>query len=324
MQQYWWQKMNALGANQIPFLFLLDYELKKPLVLPLSEIDPSVLRWSIGMHQSPSLTQTLPSSKAISFERFPINYKTYLPQFERVMSEIKYGNSFLLNLTLRTQIKCDASLQSLFESATARYKVYLKGQFTCFSPEIFIRINAQGRVSSYPMKGTIDATLPNAEQILLADTKEIAEHFTIVDLIRNDLSMIARQVEVVRFRYIERLKTNQKDLLQASSEIVGQLGPEWESQIGSMFKKLLPAGSISGAPKKKTREIIQEVEGMPRGYYTGVCGVYDGNTLDSGVMIRYIEEKRGKLFFRSGGGITCLSEARSEYDECIAKVYLPS
>jgi para-aminobenzoate synthetase component I len=87
--------------------------------------------------------------------------------------------------------------------------------------------------------------------------------------------------------------------------------------------KLLPAGSVSGAPKPKTLEIIRNVEGGNRGYYTGVFGVFDGNTLDSGVMIRFIEQENGKLYYRSGGGITTQSVVSSEYQEVIDKVYVP-
>jgi len=86
---------------------------------------------------------------------------------------------------------------------------------------------------------------------------------------------------------------------------------------------LLPAGSVSGAPKKKTLEIIAENETDPRGYYTGVFGIFDGENVDSAVMIRYIEKSGDKLWYRSGCGITNQSECASEYKEMIDKVYVP-
>jgi para-aminobenzoate synthetase component 1 len=86
---------------------------------------------------------------------------------------------------------------------------------------------------------------------------------------------------------------------------------------------LLPAGSVSGAPKPKTLEIIKEIEEENRGYYTGVFGYYNGSELDSGVMIRFIENRAGKYFYRSGGGITTQSIVESEYQEAIDKVYVP-
>ena len=87
--------------------------------------------------------------------------------------------------------------------------------------------------------------------------------------------------------------------------------------------KLLPAGSISGAPKQKTVEIIREAERSDRGYYTGVFGIFDGRDLDSAVNIRYIEQTDHGLQFRSGGGITAMSKMEDEYQEMMDKVYVP-
>ncbi|MFZ1573367.1 MAG: chorismate-binding protein, partial [Candidatus Kapaibacterium sp.] len=95
------------------------------------------------------------------------------------------------------------------------------------------------------------------------------------------------------------------------------------NHIGDTLISLLPAGSISGAPKKKTLEIINKVEKYKRGYYTGVFGYFDGVNLESSVMIRFIEKTSKGLIFKSGGGITFLSEAYKEYNELIDKVYVP-
>ena len=89
------------------------------------------------------------------------------------------------------------------------------------------------------------------------------------------------------------------------------------------MKTLLPAGSILGAPKPKTLEIILEAENYDRGFYTGVCGWFDGVNLDSCVMIRFIEKESGKLYFKSGGGITHLSNFADEYQEMKNKIYVP-
>jgi para-aminobenzoate synthetase component I len=153
--------------------------------------------------------------------------------------------------------------------------------------------------------------------------KELAEHYTIVDLIRNDLSMIAKNLRVDRFRYIDKIKTNTLELLQVSSEISGDLSEDYPSGIGDILFRMLPAGSVTGAPKEKTVEIIRETEGYHRGFYTGVCGFFDGINLTSGVMIRFIEQEKEKMFYKSGGGITSFSNALSEYNEMIDKVYVP-
>ncbi len=273
---------------------------------------------------SRSDTQRVPGRCPVdfSFDLSPVPFSRYEKAFKLVRKNILHGNSFLLNLTFPTAVRTDLSLEEIFSHSLAPYKLYFKDQFVLFSPETFIRIR-DGKIYSYPMKGTIDASVPNAEQTLMENEKELWEHNTIVDLIRNDLSMVARDVEVTRYRYIDRVKTHKNELLQVSSEIRGQLGEAWKARLGEMLLELLPAGSISGAPKKKTREIIAAAEGEKRGYFTGVFGIFDGENVDSAVMIRFIERAGSGLQFRSGGGITGHSDVQQEYNEMIDKVYVP-
>lgn len=256
------------------------------------------------------------------FEISPVPFSRYAEAFSLVQKNILHGNSFLLNLTFPTVIETDLSLEAIFLHSRAPYKLFYKDRFVLFSPESFVRIR-DGRIFSFPMKGTIDAAVPNAEEVLMNNEKELWEHNTIVDLIRNDLSMVAKDVEVTRYRFIDRVKTHKNELLQVSSEIRGRLEADWRSRLGEILLQLLPAGSISGAPKKKTTEIIAQAEGEKRGYFTGIFGIFDGTSLDSGVMIRYIERTNDGLQFRSGGGITGHSEAHKEYNEMIEKVYVP-
>ena len=173
------------------------------------------------------------------------------------------------------------------------------------------------------MKGSIDASLPDAEKQIINDSKESAEHATIVDLIRNDLSRVAIQVKVDRYRYIDKINTNQGSLLQVSSQVSGILPKDYHNNLGEIIFNLLPAGSISGAPKSKTLDIINEAENYNRGFYTGIFGIFDGKNLDSSVMIRFIESNNNKMIFKSGGGITVNSNMEHEYNEMIQKVYLP-
>lgn len=174
------------------------------------------------------------------------------------------------------------------------------------------------------MKGTIDANLPNAEATLMNDPKELAEHKTMAELTMNDLARVADNVQVNRFRYIDKVKTNHGYILQSSSEIEGTLPDTYlEEGLGSLFSQLLPAGSILGQPRKESLEVVQKAEQQPRGFYSGVVGYFDGTTLDSGVLIRFMEQDGGQLFFRSGGGITIDSDCKREYQEAIQKVYLP-
>lgn len=311
--------MNEFGAKGTPFVFLIDFEMKKIIISTKLE-NSSQLKFEMNGFSNYSHNSTI--SQPAFFETYPIDKSNYKKQFQVVKAEIQRGNSFLLNLSNPTKIVTNLSLQDIYHSTDAKYKVLLKDEFVCFSPEIFVQIK-NGRIASFPMKGTIDADVENAESIILEDQKELAEHYTIVDLIRNDLSRVAKRVRVDRFRYIDRITTSKKDLLQISSEVSGILPEGYVSNIGSILFDLLPAGSISGAPKLKTLQVIQEAEGQERGYYTGICGHFDGLNLDSGVMIRYIEKADDEFYYRSGGGITSMSEMETEYQEMLDKVYLP-
>ena len=315
-------EMNALGKARIPFLFVIDFLGENGLVLPTDTIDSEKILYQINKNTNAPNRDLNAEVDPLQFNKFPVSFASYQEAFMSVKENLDYGNTYLVNLTQPTPIMLNRTTKSVFLQAKATYKLWLKDQFVVFSPETFVRVE-NGRIASFPMKGTIDAQIPNAENLILKDQKETAEHNTIVDLIRNDLSMIAKNVRVERFRYIDRLKTNQKELLQVSSEIVGDTEPDFFDELGTNFFKLLPAGSISGAPKKKTIEIIGEAEGYKRGFYTGVFGIFDGEKLDSAVMIRFIEEQKGQLVFKSGGGITTFSDVEKEYNELIDKVYVP-
>jgi para-aminobenzoate synthetase component 1 len=144
-----------------------------------------------------------------------------------------------------------------------------------------------------------------------------------VDLIRNDLSQVAFPIRVEKYKYIDEVKTHEGNLWQMSSVISGALLPHLKGRYGQILQALLPAGSITGAPKPATMKIIQEAENYDRGFYTGIMGEFDGKNLDTGVMIRFIEQRNDQKVFKSGGGITVYSEPRKEYEELIQKVYLP-
>ncbi len=315
-------KMNAFGKARTPFLFIIDFLGEKSLVLSTEEINSEEILYSVGVHTNALFVESPDITDKIRFSKFPISFQHYQKAFAKVKANLDYGNSYLVNLTKPTPIKLNRNTREIFYQSKAPYKLWVKDKFVVFSPEIFVRIE-KDKIASFPMKGTIDARLYDAEYQILNDPKEIAEHNTIVDLIRNDLSILAKNVRVERFRYIDRIRTNQKDLLQISSEIVGDLENDFFDELGTHFFKLLPAGSISGAPKKKTLEIIKEAENYERGFYTGVFGFFDGKKLDSGVMIRFIEEQNGQLIFKSGGGITTFSDTEKEYNELIDKVYVP-
>lgn len=314
------KRMNAYGKEREPFLFLIDFEMQRPVVLKLDEIEAEELLFDInGKGNAAGLE---PSGESFFFEKHPISRERYGRAFRLVQRHLAAGDTYLLNLAFPTPARTNLSLREVFLRSRARYRLWWKGHFTCFSPESFVTIR-DGQIASYPMKGTIDASLPGAEALLLGNEKEKAEHATIVDLIRNDLSMTASRVRVKKYRYVEEIQTHQGGLLQSSSEIIGQLPGGYLDGLGDIIFRLLPAGSVSGAPKARTVEIIRAAEQQPRGYYTGVCGLFDGQALDSGVMIRFLESGSGGLVFKSGGGITARSSEAEEYDEMARKVYLP-
>ena len=390
MKQEIIDKINQLASQDEPFLFVINYQGDKAFIRLLSDIIPEEClfdfegrgnfshawkeTWKEGTSEKETWKKET-SEEEISETTWQIEpplYEDYERSFNIVKSNIMAGNSYLTNLTCRVPVSCNLSLEEIFHRAKGKYKLLLRRKrtqaedkahlkeenieenltpFVCFSPETFVRIKG-GRIYSYPMKGTLDASLPYAEKQLMEDRKEAAEHATIVDLIRNDLSRVAEDVRVDKYRYIDVLHTNKGNILQTSSEISGRLPEDYPHHLGEILDAQLPAGSITGAPKDKTMQIIQEAEGYDRGFYTGIMGIYDQGELNSAVMIRFIEEetspvdfetdgeknfkaKEGKasegkepkasreLYFKAGGGITSKSDCQREYEEVIQKIYLP-
>ncbi len=310
--------INELAAQNVPFLCIVDFEGAEVRVWPLDQLDANLVWFQIGTHQNRANSTTATLKQ---WQPQPLEYAEYDRAFQLVHYHLMRGDSFLTNLTASTPVKTNLTLSDLFEVSHARYKLWLKDEFVCFSPEPFVRIE-NGTIRSYPMKGTISAAIPHAQEQILNDEKETEEHVTIVDLIRNDLGRVASSVVVESFRYTELVQTAAEDLWQVSSCIQGQLLPDLG--LGDILSELLPAGSISGAPKKRTVEIIREVETSPRGFFTGIVGLYDGEKFDSGVMIRFVQQTPNGLVYRSGGGITVNSDPKREYQEMIDKVYVPT
>lgn len=312
--------MNHLAQTHIPFLVGINYELSRGFLIENPLHQSEVLFSVKGKgNKEKGKDKTIKEANLLSHA---ISYTDYKEKFYIIHTGLKQGYSFLSNLTVRTPISTNLSLKEIFELSKAPYQLFIPDEFVCFSPERFIKIE-DGIISSNPMKGTIDASIPNAERIILSDFKETAEHNTIVDLIRNDLSTVASNVKVKRFRYIDRIQAKGKEILQVSSEIEGRLPSDYLNKLGDIFFTLLPAGSICGAPKPATISLIRSAEKEDRGFYTGVFGFFDGQKFDSAVLIRYIEQQGGQMFFRSGGGITAYSKCDEEYKEVQDKIYLP-
>ena len=312
--------MNKYGRANLPFLFIINFDFSDAYIQKLSDIDSNEISYKINS-LSNFKNEDIPS-KDYTIKKFPESIYEYKSKFDKVRQHLFYGNSYLTNLTCKTRIEINLSLKEIFRIANATYKLFFKDKFVCFSPECFIKV-IDNKVFTYPMKGTISAAVPNALNVILNDEKELQEHNTIVDLLRNDLSIVSENVKVTKFRFPSYIKTKDKELIQISSEICGELPQNWNNNIGDLLAAILPAGSVSGAPKKRTVEIIKSCEDYERGYYTGVFGIFDGKNLDSAVSIRFIEMENGILYYKSGGGITINSDLNSEYNEMTDKIYVP-
>ncbi len=310
--------INRLGQSRTPFLFILSYDKNKIFAQALDELDDDIFYKLEEWSNYPVKKR----EKDFTFSKSPVSFLAYKKAFEHILVEIRSGNTYLLNLTFQTPIESSLNLEEIFHYAKAKFKLYFKGQFICFSPERFVETQ-DNTIATYPMKGTIDADLPDAKQSILNNAKEMAEHVMIVDLMRNDLGIAGSDIKVEKFRYVEKIKAGEKELLQVSSKITAKLNKNWRDTIGTLLDNLTPAGSVTGTPKKSTVNIIDTIENYDRGFYTGIFGIFDGEDLRSGVMIRFIEEENGTLMYKSGGGITIDSNAKSEYEELIDKIYLP-
>ena len=309
------QKVNQLSKEGIPFLVISDFEAKNVEVHRLDTLREADIEYAIDANYSYK-------EHPHFLKKTPLSFAQYKEKFDAVIEKIKAGETYILNLTQPTPIETDLSLREIFNIANAHYKLRVRDEFVCFSPEKFIQIEGN-TIHTYPMKGTIDAALESAKEKILANKKEMAEHIMVVDLLRNDLSIVASDVRVEDFRYIQKIDAGNKELLQVSSHICATLPTNWREQLGDILKALLPAGSISGTPKKSTLDIIKRVEGYERGFFSGIFGVFDGESFDSGVMIRFIEKTKEGYCYKSGGGITLDSDAFMEYQELQDKIYLP-
>lgn len=239
-------------------------------------------------------------------------------RIQQLQQELAQGRSYLVNFCSQTAVQLNSSPAELFAASRAPYTVWLDGHFLAFSPEAFVTVTGN-TIETRPMKGT---GFSRAE--LLSDAKEQAEHATVVDLLRNDLSRVAIRVRLADYRYLTEIpQADGRVLYQTSSLITGRMPDNWRSTIGTWLPQLLPAGSVTGAPKRETLSLIKRYEKSPRGFFTGIAFLFDGENFYSAVLIRYLDLSQKPILFRSGAGITVYSDADREYEEILSKVYIP-
>lgn len=326
--------LTQLSKEGKRFFFLINYPMTEAMLfdLELMESDPLVREGSPSMafdFGSAKFDTALekgptPRPNPKPLIKHPESIEQYGHRFQVVQDALRAGEISLINLTLATPIECELSLDEIFQNSKAKYRVLVRDHFVCFSPERFVHINKTGVISSHPMKGTISTSIPNAAQVIMNDPKEIAEHTDMVESMKIELARVGQNVSVPRFRYLDEIHTERGGLLQVSSEVKAELPHDWKEHLGEILQQLLPAGSIAGIPKAKALQIIEQAEHHERGYYSGISGYFNGEELDTSVMIRFIEQQAdGSLIFHSGGGVTINSICEREYNEVLQKIYLP-
>lgn len=275
-------------------------------------------------------------SPATTYNRFtttgfsPLwNKNDYGQAFNKIQDYLKSGDCYQINLTqpYKTKYQGHATslLAPLFEQMQPNFGGYFKGQeveLISLSPERFISIDSKGRLEAKPIKGTIKRSHEAiADQRLIDElnnsSKNQAENLMIVDLLRNDLSMSALPGTVK----VEELFTleSHPNVHHLVSTISAQLRPDVSP--ATAISQAFPGGSITGAPKIRAMEIINELEVEPRSLYCGSLGYFsDNGSCDFNILIRNLEFRQGTITCWGGGGITIDSELDDEYEESITKI----
>lgn len=283
--------------------FLQDFE--------ASELTQNVLEKNLKVDFSKSQKKRLKSQKI-----------RFLKQVQSVQAKQKNGENWVLNLAENFEYEIKKNEFSTQHFLNLFYKflklkknhcggvVILKDQqFASFSPEIFIH-QKEDKIQSFPIKGT------GSKKYLENSEKEISEIDMIIDLIRNDLGQICKKVSFESKRYL----TDEDEFFHARACITGILSDDFLRK--NYLKKLLPAGSISGAPKKKTIEIIENLETFSRNYFTGILGVKPSKKeIIFNILIRtlFYDLKNKHYNYPVGVGITVESNPEKEWLELLQK-----
>lgn len=255
--------------------------------------------------------------------------KQYFDAFYKIQEYIKSGDCYQINLTQEFKAKFSGSLlnkaKDLWQLTNAPYAGYLKlddFELLSCSPELFIEFNQNKQIKTRPIKGTMPR-YENAEkdfiskQTLKNSQKDQAENVMIVDLLRNDLSIYANTGSVKTTKLFEIESFNQ--VHHMVSEIVATLKDDINPM--QMLLSALPGGSITGAPKIRAMQIIEELEESARGAYCGTLGYFNfDGTGRWNILIRSFQQYQNQLSLWAGGGITIASNAEAEYQESLDKV----
>lgn len=251
----------------------------------------------------------------------------YIDAVKQVKEYIKEGHTYIANLTQRFQCEYNSnpfdtyiSLRSINKAPFSCYLNLEDFQIISSSPERFLKV-FNNEVETRPIKGTRPRGINKIEdeknrEELLNSEKDKSELLMIVDLERNDLSKVCKpfSIKVTELFKLEEYST----VFHLVSTVIGELNNNVSSV--KCIRECFPGGSITGAPKIRSMEIIEELEGIRRGIYTGAIGYFDlrGNC-DFNIVIRTILTKDNKAYFGVGGGITIESDEEMEYEETLDK-----
>ncbi len=251
----------------------------------------------------------------------------YCRMVERGRHYIREGDIFQVVLSNRLEAEMEGSLLDVYRvlrtTNPSPYMFYFSGtdgEIAGASPETLVKLEGE-LLYTFPLAGTrprgvTEEEDKRLEQELLADEKERAEHNMLVDLGRNDIGKISRigTVKVEKYMSVERYS----HVMHIGSTVSGRIRPDRDAL--DAVDAILPAGTLSGAPKLRACEIINELENNKRGIYGGAIGYlsFTGN-LDTCIAIRLAFSKNGRVFIRSGAGIVADSDPHKEYKECIQK-----
>lgn len=256
------------------------------------------------------------------------NKDAYSESYRKIKNYITEGDIYQINLTHRLEGATQKTARQLFIDLSEKNKVdfvaYLEGndfELLSASPERFINISSDKTIETYPIKGTRprgknpkeDERLKNE---LLNSLKEKAELNMITDLLRNDLGKISEigSVKVVNPRSIHRYVTVWHTRSHIKAKVLKNL------RSVDVLLSMFPGGSITGCPKKRAIEIIDELEPTMRGVYTGCIGFIDPNdSLDFNIAIRTFIKRENKIYLQVGGGIVYESNEKDEYQETFDK-----
>lgn len=271
--------------------------------------------------------QLIPPLRLLSDFEPLFDERQYCDMVEKAKHYIREGDIFQVVLSNRLEAKMEGSLLNAYRALRtlnpSPYMFYFSGQdgeIAGASPETLVKLE-NGRLYTFPLAGTRPRGRDEEEDIslekqLLADEKERAEHNMLVDLGRNDIGKISAigSVQVEKYMSVERYS----HVMHIGSTVSGQIAKGRDAL--DAVDAILPAGTLSGAPKLRACEIINELENNKRGIYGGAIGYlsFTGN-LDTCIAIRLAFSKNGKVFIRSGAGIVADSVPEKEYRECIQK-----